>query len=153
MVVFSEKNFNHTLSEGEIPATPYGMSDSGWMDQKLFATWLSTHFSSMLYEVDQLSYYWMATLCILHLQLVQTALQHDIIFCLPDRQPLDTSWFGPLKMYWSKSCHEFLFANPGCVITKFQFSKLFSQAWSNGMSINNPVSSLQGSIPLIPMPS
>ena len=37
MVVFAGKNFNHALSEGEIPTTLYGMCDSGWMDQELFA--------------------------------------------------------------------------------------------------------------------
>ena len=30
-----------------------------------------------------------------------------------------------------------MFANPGRVITKFQFSHLFAQAWSKGMTINN----------------
>ena len=38
MVVFSGKNFNHALSKGEVPDTFYGMSDSGWMDQELFAS-------------------------------------------------------------------------------------------------------------------
>ena len=31
MVVFAGKKFNHTLSEGEVPATLYGMSES-WLD-------------------------------------------------------------------------------------------------------------------------
>ena len=44
MVVFSGKNFNHTLSKGEVPGTFYGMSESGWMDQELFASWFSYHF-------------------------------------------------------------------------------------------------------------
>ena len=76
------------------------------------------------------------------LELVKTAAEYDvIIFCLPlhttaDTQPLDTSCFGPLKRYWTEACHEFLFSNPGRVITKFQFLKLFT-AWSKGMSINN----------------
>ena len=44
MVVFSGKRFNHELSEGEVPGTLYGMSDSGWMDSELFSNWFSNHF-------------------------------------------------------------------------------------------------------------
>jgi hypothetical protein len=129
MVVFAGKNFNHTLSEGEVPATLYGMSESGWMDQELFATWFSTHFLRHAVSSRPI------VLLLLH----TTA----------DSQPLDTSCFGPLKTYWSEACREFLFSNPGRVITKFQFSKLFSKAWSKGMSIEILflVSALQGSIP------
>ena len=35
-----------------------------------------------------------------------------------------------------------MFNNPGRVVSKFQFSKLFSEAWSKGMSINNITSGL-----------
>ena len=54
--------------------------------------------------------------------------------------PLDTGCFGPLKEYWSEACCNFTFANPGCVVSKFHFSSLFSQAWSKGMTISNIVS-------------
>ena len=43
-VIFSGKNFNYDLAEGEVPGTFYGMSDTGWMDQYLFAKWFSLHF-------------------------------------------------------------------------------------------------------------
>ena len=77
------------------------------------------------------------------LDLVKSAAEEDvIILCLPphttsDTKPLDTICFGPLKTYWAQLCHEYIFANPGRVITKYQFSAIFSQAWSKGMTINN----------------
>ncbi len=37
MVVFPGKTINHDLDHGEVPDTLYGMSQSGWMDQELFA--------------------------------------------------------------------------------------------------------------------
>ncbi len=70
------------------------------------------------------------------LDLIKEAQQHGvIIFCLPphttaDSQPLDTSVFGPLKIHQD---------HPGRVITKFQFSTLFSRAWTKGMSMDNIV--------------
>ena len=80
------------------------------------------------------------------LELVKTVAENDVVlFCLPphttaDSQPLDTCCFCPLKTYWGEICRQFVFSNPGRAITKFLFSKLFSEAWSKGMSINNIVS-------------
>ena len=143
MVVFSGKKFNHDLADGEVPSTLYGMSESGWMDQELFADWFSNHFLKhavssrpLLLMLDGHSSHYT-------LELIRCAAENEvIIFCLPphttaDSQPLDTCCFGPLKTYWSEACHQFMFANPGRVVSKFQFSKLFSQAWSKGMSIDN----------------
>ena len=146
MVIFAGKNFNHDLADGEVPGTLYGMSDSGWMDQELFANWFSSHFlrhavssRPLLLILDgHTSHY--------TLDLVQSALEHGVVlFLLPphttaDSQPLDISCFGPLKTYWVEACREYMFANVGRVITKFQFSQLFAKAWSNGMTISNIVS-------------
>jgi len=79
------------------------------------------------------------------LELVKAAAENVILLCLPlqttaDSQPLNTSCFGPLKTFWFKTCCQYLFDNPGQVITKFQFSALFAQAWSKGMTIANVVS-------------
>ena len=143
MVVFTGKKFNHDLCDGEVPGTLYGMSDSGWMDQNLFFDWFSNHFLQhavssrpLLLMLDGHSSHYT-------LELVKVASENDVvIFCLPphttaDSQPLDTSCFGPLKVYWSEACRQFMFSNPGRVVSKFQFSKLFSQAWSKGMTIDN----------------
>lgn len=73
------------------------------------------------------------------------AAENVIIFCLPlhttaDSQPLDTSGFGPHKDQLVTSLSRSLVYNPGNVITKFQFSRLFSQTWSKGMTISNVTS-------------
>ena len=143
MVVFAGKYFNSSLSKGEVPATLYGMSQNGWMDQELFAEWFLQHFLEhavssrplMLLLDGHSSHY--------TLELVKlAAAENVVIFCLPphttaDSQPLDTSCFKPLKTSWADVCRKYLFANPGRVITKFHFSELFSQAWSNSMTISN----------------
>ncbi len=161
MVVFSGKKFNHDLAQGEVPDTLYGMSQSGWMDQELFANWFQNHFLKhavssrpLLLILDGHSSHYT-------LELVHCAAENEvIIFCLPphttaDSQPLDTSCFGPLKVYWSEACRQFTFANAGRVVSKFQFSKLFSQAWSKGMTIDNITSAFKTTLEythLIQMP-
>ena len=143
MVVFAGKHFNSVLAKGEVPATLYGMSSSGWMDQELFADWFLYHFLEhavksrplMLLLDGHSSHY--------TLELVKLAAEHQVvIFCLPphttaDSQPLDTTCFKPLKSYWVDVCRKYLFAHPSQVITKFLFSALFANAWSQGMTISN----------------
>ena len=117
MVVFPGKNFNSALAKCEIHATLYGMSPSGWMDQKLFADWFLHHFLAhavasgplMLLLNGHSSHY--------TLELVKLAAKTDVIlFCLPphttaDSQPLDIICFKPPN-YWVDTCCKYLFANP-----------------------------------------
>ena len=65
-----------------------------------------------------------------------------IILCLPphtthESQPLDCGVFGPLKKQWTQVCHDFQQANKGAVISKYVFSRLFSQAWLHALSGHN----------------
>ena len=55
-------------------------------------------------------------------------------------QPLDNGCFGALKTYWKEECHSYMLKNPGRVVTQFQFSELFSHAWSRGMTMSNIIS-------------
>ena len=57
-----------------------------------------------------------------------------VMLCLPPHtthciQPLDVSFFKSLKAHWSTACHGYMVKNPGQVVTKFQFSPLFKEAW------------------------
>ena len=128
MIIFAGKNFNYELSDGEVPGTFYGMSDSGWMDQQdLFSKWFSSHFLKYAVPGRPLLLLLDGHFSHFTLELIQTAVEKDvIIFCLPphtiaDSQPLDTLVFSPLKSYWSQACCDYKFANLGHV-TKFQVS-------------------------------
>ena len=66
---------------------------------------------------------------------IQASKKHGIeVIALPPHtthqaQPLDVSFFKSLKSHWSNVCHEYMSENVGHVVTKFQFSALFSKAW------------------------
>ena len=136
MVIFDAKRLNPAWTEGEFPGTKYGLSDSGWITSDLFEAWLCEHFIQhavsarpLLLVLDGHSTHYQP-------QLLRVAKEFDIIIlCLPphtthEAQPLDCGVFGPLKSHWANVCHSYLQQNPGRVITRFQFSALFSQAWS-----------------------
>ena len=158
-IIFDAKQLNHLWTHGEVPGTRYGLSDSGWTDRGLFHGWLKEHFllhavsgRPLLLLVDGHSSHF-------DLESIQYAKEQSvIIFCLPphtthEAQPLDVSFFGPLKNHWSDVCHTFLQSSPGKVITKFNFSQFFSKAWSKTCNPETICSGFRraGIIPFDPM--
>ena len=45
--------------------------------------------------------------------------------------------YAPLKTNWQDVCHRYLQSPPGTIITKYQFSQLFSEAWLKTMIPSN----------------
>ena len=142
MVIFEGKYLNYEWTIGEVPGTTYGMSEKGWTDQQLFLYWLKhfLHYANpqrpLLLLLDGHSSHF-------ELASIEMACKKEvIILCLPphtthESQPLDSAVFGPLKKHWTGVCHDFQQANPGAVITKYSFSRLFSQAWLDSLSAHN----------------
>ena len=135
MVIFEAKKLNHAWTANEIPGTRYGLSDKGWITTVLFEGWLTEHFLD--YAVPQRPLFLLLDGHSTHYQPEVIRLAREkkiIILCLPphtthETQPLDCDVFSPLKSHWSAVCHDFTRLNPGKVITKFNFNRLFSQAW------------------------
>ena len=143
MIILDRKTLNPVLAEGEIPGTLYGLSSKGWMDGILFEHWFSRHFlryvpssRPILLLLDGHSSHFSP-------RAVELAAKEKIIvFTLPPNtthltQPLDKGIFGPLKQAWRRVCHEFVTRNPGRVITRYDFSPLFSEAWIEAMTPKN----------------
>ena len=80
-------------------------------------------------------------------QVIHFAMHHKcIMLCLPphpthESQPLDVSVFAPLKVHWSRVCHDFYQQHPGKIVTKYNFSSLFSKAWYGAIT---PVNIMAG---------
>ena len=146
MVIFDRKTLNPKLTIGEVCGTMYGMSKNGWIDTELFSLWFSEHFLAyappirpLLLLLDGHSSHYQP--CFVK----KAAEEQVIVFCLPPHtthltQPLDKGCFGPLKMSWRRKCQDYLVSNPGKVITRYQFSALFSAAWFEAMTMSNIVS-------------
>ena len=146
MVIWDRKTLALELCEGEVPGTVYGLSDRGWINQELFDIWFSNHFlcyapsaRPLLLLLDgHSSHYCPATIRL-------AAAQQVIIFALPPNtthliQPLDKGCFAPLKVCWREACQDYIKKNPGKVVNRYSFSKIFSQAWIKAMTIRNIMS-------------
>ena len=113
------------------------------MDKELFDVWFTNHFlryapcaRPLLLLLDgHSSHYCPKTIRL-------AAQQQVVLFTLPPNtthllQPLDRSCFGPLKVAWREACHHFVSTNPGKMVTRFHFSRLFSEAWLHSMTVAN----------------
>lgn len=142
-VLFNRKSLNPELTKGEVPGTLYGLSDSGWMNTELFSSWFFDHFlpnapsaRPLLLLLDgHTSHYSLS-------MIKKAAAEQVVIFVLPPNtthltQPLDKGCFSPLKSHWKQVCQAFTAKNCGRIVTLYDFSSLFAEAWYKGMSAKN----------------
>lgn len=67
------------------------------------------------------------------------------MLCLPGHtthalQPLDKSYFKPLKVFYKQAIQQWVFANPRKGLTKGEFGGIFRKAWEKAATISNAVS-------------
>ena len=146
LVIFDRKTMRPELADGEVPGTTYGLSPNGWIDSELFETWFMHHFLAyapparpLLLLMDGHSSHFSPAF------VNKAAEEEVVVFCLPPHsthktQPLDKGVFGPLKLAWREECHSYLTKNPGKVVSRYQFSSLFSRAWFKAMTPHNIIS-------------
>ena len=143
LVIFDRKVLKPELTIGEVPGTIYGLNDSGWMDTELFESWFLHHFLAytpparpLLLLMDGHSSHFSPIF------INKAAEEQVLVFCLPPHsshktQPLDKGIFSPLKRAWREACHNYTLSHPDKVVTRFQFSSLFGQAWAQAMTPQN----------------
>ena len=116
------------------------MSEKGWITSELFEGWLAEHFLEHAVSRRPLLLLLNGHSTQYQPDVIRLARENGVIMlCLPphtthETQPLDCGVFAPLKAHWTTVCHDFFHKNPGKVITKFNFSYLFSKAWFQALT-------------------
>ena len=135
MIIYDAASLNPAWTRDEVPGTKYGLSSNGWINTDLFEAWFLEHFLENAVSARPLFLLLDGHSTHYQPQVIRLAVEHNcIILCLPphtthEAQPLDVGVFAPLKVQWTRVCHEFYQKYPGSVVTTFNFSRLFSQAW------------------------
>ena len=145
LVVMKKRPITQFITEGEVPGTTYGLSENGWMNREVFSSWFSQHFLQYAHQDCPIlllmdghsSHYCPDTITL-------AAENQVILYALPPNtthltQPLDRACFSPLKVAWREECHNFCIKNPGKVVSRLDFSKLFSKAWFKAMTMSNVI--------------
>lgn len=148
--IFARKNLKHELLDGA-PVGSIGLvQEKGWMTGELFEKVLKHFVNHAKPSVDD------KILLIIdghtsHKQLpvLEYAKENGIVLvCLPPHcthhmQPLDVSFYGPLKTYYNQEVHKWLRNHPGRVVTQYQICSLFTGAYGKAATIHNAQSSFQ----------
>ena len=148
-IIFAAKNFNHLWMKNEVSGSRFAVSDNGWVDHELFSFFLTAHFMTNALPYRPLLLLLDGHSTHFEPKSLELARKNQIIvFCLPPHtthvyQPLDCSFFKPLKEHWREECHKFYQKNPGLVISKYNFCGIFQEAWLKAISPKNIIAGLR----------
>ena len=153
--VNNKKEFVDGLPHG---SEVYMNPKSSYINSELFLRWFREHFlprkspgRNILILDGHTSHY-------NAFDMLQLAESNNVtILCLPSHttqalQPLDRSFFGPLKSYFNQEAKTWMQHHKGRAITRYQAGYLIGKAWNKAASVGNGVSGFKatGIFPLNP---
>lgn len=145
-LIFARKNIKKELIDHAPPGTLGIPQESGWMTGPVFLQWLK-HFQKyakasqddkvLLILDGHSSHKYLDAL-------IYAKEQGIVLLCLPPHcthrmQPLDVSFFGPLKTYYDQEITKWLKTHPGRVVTQFQVAALFNEAYGKTATVQNAI--------------
>lgn len=136
LVIFPRKNMSEQLKKGAPPGTIFAAHPSGWIQIVSFTQWFR-HFIEFVYPTKEkpvlllLDGHFSHTQNIDLIDLAKT--NHVTIVSLPPHsshklQPLDKTFMGPLKVYYSEEIRQWLRHNERAV-SAFDVMDLFGKAY------------------------
>lgn len=144
--VFARQRMKPELLNG-CPAGSQGIAQSsGWMTSESFLAYLK-HFANFAKPSIQDPVLLLVDNHSSHISLpgINYCRENGIILVgFPPHtthrlQPLDVSFFGPLKVYYNQVCDAFLVSNPGTAISDRNLGPLFTEAYGKAATVNNAV--------------
>ncbi|XP_041983249.1 uncharacterized protein LOC121736227 [Aricia agestis] len=143
MFIFPRKRLNPLLEKDGPAGALYKCSDNGWINEQLFIEWLShfkhhakpsaeepillildnhaSHISLPVYEFCKLNH--------IHMLSLPPHTSHKM-------QPLDVSFYGPLKAAYKKECDLYMKSHLAEKITPYEVASLLRKAFNNVASIS-----------------
>jgi len=150
MMLFKRKNMNKNLMKGATPGAVGVPSPTGWMDTTIFVKYLK-HFICHVRPSKS-----NPCLVILdghasHKSLEAITLAKDnsiTLLTIPPHtshklQPLDVSFFGPLKTRYNRELDKWMVTNPGKRITDYEIAELFAHAYEATASLDKAKNGFQ----------
>ncbi|XP_028428578.1 uncharacterized protein LOC114552133 [Perca flavescens] len=118
-----------------VPNALYGKSQAGYIDSELFRKWFVGHFLKFATQERPLLLLMDGHMSHLDPELVRTAQREGVILlCLPPHtshilQPLDVSFFGPLKADFSGVTGDLSAVNHSFMVSKKEFSRVLRDSY------------------------
>jgi hypothetical protein len=157
--IFPRQRMTALLERGAPAGSMFGCSKSGWMNEELFLSWLPHFVQHANCSVDRPS------LLILdnhssHISLAIYYFCRDngvVMLTIPPHtshrlQPLDVTFYGPLKTAFNRECDLFVKSHPSQKLTHYDLAALFNAAYMRIATIEKAVKgfSTTGIFPMNP---
>ena len=134
MHIFAGMRFKYNPMLNCVDGAYFGHSPTGWISAELFYGWIANHFAK---RVTVRPVVLLVDGHTSHIDLHTSIFCQEnniLLYCLPPHsshitQPLDVSFYKPLKSAWGKACKNYCSVNPGYQVTKHEFSQVFREAW------------------------
>lgn len=140
--IFARKRFRNELLVGAPPDSDGFCNESGWMNNATFIKYLQ-HFTKHTRPSKEDQILLIVDNHASHISLEAVDFCRDngiVLLSLPPHcthrvQPLDVSFFGPLKKYYSQQCDVWMTKNPGRAITEYHVAGLFADPYSKAATV------------------
>lgn len=159
VVIFKGVREKQEFQDGLPPGSKVFMNKkSSYITSDLFLRWLQEHFVPKMPPGPNILILDGHSSHRNSLDMLEFAEQNQIILiCLPSHttqaiQPLDRSYFGPLKHYLKKEARQWVINHPGRRLTRLQVGKIIGSAWGKAANVETGVSGFRatGIFPLNP---
>ena len=148
--LFKRKNMNDRLLKNCPPGSVGFPSPTGWIDCNLFLRYLQ-HFIACVKPSESHPILLILDGHCSHksLEAIEMARQHHItMLTIPPHtshrlQPLDLTFFGPLKAMYNRQVDKWMLSNPGKRVTDYELCEIFSPAYQQVASIDKAVKGFQ----------
>lgn len=147
MIIFKRMRMANELKVGAPPGGLVEVSESGYINSALFVQWMKHFVDTVKPSVDK------RVLLLLdghtthskNLEALQIARENGVIMLqLPGHtthriQPLDRTFFKPLKGYYTLAIEKWLRTNPGLCVTQYHVATLVAEAYGKAATIENSI--------------
>ena len=149
MEIFPGTRFKYNPMLNCVEGAYFGHSPSGWSTAELFYGWITNHFSK---KVTIRPVVLLVDGHTSHIDLHTSTYCKEnniLLYCLPPHsshltQPLDVSFYKPLKAAWGKACTSYSTQHPGYQVTKHEFSQVFREAWISCVKLSTIIHGFEG---------
>jgi hypothetical protein len=145
-LIYKRKRMTNVLLNGSPAGTVGYSSENGWTNNEIFVKWLE-HFSKYVKPSKDIP-----VILILDghgshktLSAIEYARDNGIVMIsLPphtthELQPLDLTFFGPLKARYNAECDKWMVNHPGQRISQFDLAELFGAAYVKAANVEKSV--------------
>lgn len=145
-LIFPRKRMRLELSNGCPSGSAVNVGETGWMTSELFVKYLE-HFNSFTRPSEDSPVLLLLDNHTTHITFSAFKFcvqNHIVLLGFPSHtthrlQPMDVSFYKPLKTYFAEACDDFMVNNPGKSILEIDVGKLFGLAYPKAATISNAI--------------